>query len=179
MSNFAYEDFPAFYAVEISLNSNPAGYYAKRQLDSYSLAALVQIEQELREVLPSADTALDFKKDPFALFCQFSQWCLTDSEYGALQHVKNEQLQSEIAKLVQLCVEQNTDGDLWSDLVDPIMKIAMGDAGGKEARAADFAYGIAKTIASLEPEYAGRAARKMLRLVTAEQLHKKLADLTK
>lgn len=191
-----YEDFADFYPLVLSekehmalvsraLGLDPAGIdsrlfeYLKENLDSYSLDALMQIEQELSEVFPSANGALDFGKGPFALFCQFSLLCLTDSEFGAIKHVKNEQLQSEIAKLVQLCAEQNTDRKLWSGLVDPIMNIAMGDAGGKEARAADFAYGIAKTIADFEPEWAGRAARKMLRLATAEQLHKKLAELIK
>lgn len=116
--------------------------------------------------------------EQFTLFCQYSEWCLSDPQHGALRHVtKSDQLRIEIENLVQLCKTQNADANAWGELAKPIMEIAMSDAGGNEARAADVAYGIAKTVADDDDRKAGAAIRKMLRLTDAKTLHDKLVEL--
>ncbi len=140
--------------------------------------ALLAMAEDLEDGSYVATDRLYRHTEPFSLFCQYSEWCLADPQHGVLQHVtKCDQLRTEIEALVKLCKEQCTDVVSWSALMKPIMQIAMGDTGGKEARAADVAYGIAKAIADSDERIAGAAIRKLMRLTEKKTLYDKLAEM--
>ncbi len=143
-------------------------------MNATCLVALQAIEREL-----GTGSLLDFQKDPFGTFCRFCQWCLTNPVHGAIKHVTtSDDLRGEFGKVEALCAEQNRDQAAWKARMEPIMIIAMGDCGGNEARAADVAYGIARTIGDANASFAGTMIRKMLRLTAAAVLFAKLHELT-
>jgi hypothetical protein len=151
------------------------------KLNEMTATALRKIADELQGELPGEPgNPLDFNRDPFGIFCQYGAWCLSDPVHGALKHVmRSGELRAEIGKLAELCTQRNQNPTEWQVRMVPIMHIAMGDAGGKEARAADFAYGLAKTMANQDPVFAAVAIRKMLRLTDAQALYTKLAELSR
>lgn len=146
-------------------------------LNEIAKNALLEMAEDLEDGSYTATDKLYRHSQPFSLFCQYSEWCLADPQHGVLQHVvKSDQLHTAIESLVKLCKEQSTDVNSWSALIKPIMQIAM-SASGKEARASDVAYGIAKAIGDGDERIAGAAIRKMMRLTEKKTLYDKLAEM--